>query len=400
MALEALFGEAGMTDIDRGQSLGTTQQSSAARAISRREVLQSGLLAGVAFALASCGSNGGSNSSPSAAGGKPATKPERLVVRAWGDPWSTNIEKYAGTVFTDETGIPVKYDLSDAGEAQTKVKQALDAGDRPPVDVVYTIQTLAYTASVQKLLRPLDPTVVTNFANLTKPGLPVEGTDYVNLYSYAMPVMYNPAETSFDEGTSWAALADAKYKGGLYAGIGFQAMLYPYSKMLGLDMATDDLTPVWDLIATLRPNISVVGDDTVFIESMKSGDAVIGSALVGDGLAVIDGGTDVKWVVPPEGAGLLADSMYVCAGIPDDVAYYGQVYINKVIDANIQSQWCAKVATVPTNKNAKPASFMQGDPAFPFTDEELAKYAIIEPVALVAENFDAWNTAYTAAIQA
>jgi hypothetical protein len=43
---------------------------------------------------------------------------------------------------------------------------------------------------------------------------------------------------------------------------------------------------------------------------------------------------------------------------------------------------------------------MRGDPAFPFTDEEIAKFAIIEPVALAAENFDAWNTAYTAAIQA
>jgi putative spermidine/putrescine transport system substrate-binding protein len=389
---------------DREQDPGATTQSWSIDAISRRQMLQGGLMAGVALALAACGSNGGSGDSPSAAatggGGVPSTKPEKLVVRAWGDPWSTNIEAYAGKAFTDETGIPVEYDLSDAGEAQTKIKQALDAGDRPPVDVVYTISTLAYTAAVQKLLQPLDPTIVTNFANLTEPGLPVDGTDYVNLYSYAMPVMFNPAETSFDEGTSWAELADAKYKGGLYAGSGFQAMLYPMSKMLGLDMATDDLTPVWDAIATFRPNISVIGDDTVFIESFKSGDAVIGSALVGDGIAVIDAGTDVKWIVPTEGAGLLADSMYVCAGIPDDVAYYGQVFINKVIDANIQSQWCEKVATVPTNKDATPASFMQGDPAFPFTDEEIAKYAVIEPVALAAENFDAWNTAYTAAIQA
>lgn len=392
-----------MTDKDRDHGLGTNQPSWGIDQISRRKLLQGGLMAGVAMALAACGSNGGSSSSTSPAptgGATPTTKPDKLVVRAWGDPWSTNIDKYAGSAFTSETGIPVEYDLSDAGEAQTKIKQALNAGDRPPVDVVYTIATLAYTASVQKLLQPLDPAIVTNFANLTEPGLPVDGSDYVNLYTYSMPVMFTPAETEFAEGSSWAALKDAKYKGGLYAGSGFQAWLYPYSKMLGLDMATDDLTPVWDYIAGLQPSISVVGDDTVFIESMKSGDAVIGSALVGDGLAVTDGGTEVKWVVPTEGAGLLADSMYVCAGIPDDVAYYGQVFINHVIDANIQTKWCEKVATVPTNKDAKPASFMLGDPAFPFTDEEIAKYAIIEPVALAAENFDAWNTAYTAAIQA
>jgi len=43
---------------------------------------------------------------------------------------------------------------------------------------------------------------------------------------------------------------------------------------------------------------------------------------------------------------------------------------HKLIDAKIQTEWCAKVGTVPTNKNAKPAEFMLGDPAFPFTDGE------------------------------
>lgn len=372
------------------------------RLVSRRRILQSGMAAGVGLALAACGDDSGGSSTSSASSGAkvPKTKPDQLVVRAWGDPWSTNIQKYAGAAFTAETGIKVKYDLSDAGEIQAKVKRAIAAGKRPPVDVVYTIATQAYTADVQKLLVPLNPEIVTNFDLLTEPGKPVNGTTYANLYSYSMPVIFNPKETSFAEGASWAELADPKYKGGIIAGTGFQAMVYPYAKMLGVDLAKDDLQPVWDQIAKLQPNVAVVGDDTVFIETMKSGDGTIGSALVGDALAVRDGGVNVKWVVPKEGAGLLADSMYVCKGLPDDVTYYAQVFINKVIDAKIQTQWCEKVGTVPTNKNAKPAEFMLGDPAFPFTDEEIAKYAIPEPVAVVAENFDAWNTEYTAVIQA
>jgi spermidine/putrescine-binding protein len=369
--------------------------------VSRRGVIAGGLLAGAGLVLG-CGDDGGASTSSSKGSGTkvPKTKPDKLVVRAWGDPYSTNIQKYAGSAFTDETGIKVEYDLSDAGEIQAKVKRALAAGKRPPVDVVYTIATQAYTADVQKLLVSLDPEIVTNFDLLTEPGKPINGTTYVNLYSYSMPVIFNPKETSFAEGASWAELADPKYKGGLIAGSGFQAMVYPYAKMLGVDLAKDDLQPVWDQIAKVQPNVSVVGDDTVFIETMKSGDGTIGSALVGDALAVKDAGTPVKWVVPKEGAGLLADSMYVCKGLPDDVTYYSQVFINKVIDAKIQTEWCAKVGTVPTNKNAKPAEFMLGDPAFPFTDEEIAKYAIQEPVAVVAEHFDEWNTEYTAVIQA
>jgi spermidine/putrescine-binding protein len=372
--------------------------------VSRRAVIRGGALVGIGLAIGACGDDDDSGASTSSSdSGKPSvpkTKPDKIVVRAWGDPYSTNIEKYAGKAFTAETGIKVEYDLSDAGEIQAKVKRAIAAGRRPPVDVVYTIATQAYTADVQKLLAPLDPEIVTNFAMMTAPGKPVNGSTYVNLYSYSMPMIFNPDRTEWAEGASWAELADPKYKGGLCAGIGFQAMLYPYAKMLGLDLATDDLQPVWDQIAKVQPNVSVVGDDTVFIETMKSGDSFIGSALVGDALAIRDGGTPVKWLVPKEGAGLLADSMYVCAGLPDDVTYWSQVFINYVIDAKIQTQWCEKIGAVPTNKDAKPAEFMLGDPAFPFTDEEIEKYAIVEPVALAAEKFDEWNTEYTAVIKA
>jgi spermidine/putrescine-binding protein len=372
--------------------------------VSRRAVVQGGALAGLALAIGACGDDDDGGASTTTGGGSgasvPKTKPDKIVVRAWGDPWSTNIQKYSGKAFEAETGIKVEYDLSDAGEIQAKVKRALAAGRRPPVDIVYTIATQAYTADVQKLLTPLDPEIVTNFDLLTAPGKPVNGSTYVNLYSYSMPMIYNPDETDWPDGASWAELADPKYKGGLCAGIGFQAMVYPYAKMLGIDLESGDLQPVWDQIAKVQPNVSVVGDDTVFIETMKSGDSFIGSALVGDALAIRDGGTPVEWKVPKEGAGLLADSMYVCAGLPDDVTYWSQVYINKCIDAKLQTQWCEKVGAVPTNKDAKPAEFMLGDPAFPFTDEEIEKYAIVEPVAVVAENFDAWNTEYTAVIKA
>jgi len=267
------------------------------------------------------------------------------------------------------------------------------------VDVVYTISTLAYTAAVQNLLVPLNTDLVTNFDLMTAPGKPVDGTTYVSLYTYLMPMIFNPARTSFAAGASWTELADPKYKGILYAGSGFQAMTYPIAKMLGIDMATDDMGPVWDEIAKFRPNVSAVGDDTTFIETMKSGNTAIGSALVGDAFAIRDGGTKVEWVVPKEGGSLLADSVYVCAGLPDDVTYYAQLFVDKLIDAQLQTEWCKQVATVPTNRDAKPAEFMAGDPAFPFTDEEIEKYAVVEPVGLAAEKFDEWNTAYTAVIQ-
>lgn len=376
--------------------------------VSRRDVLRGGLLAGAGLVLAACGSKTASStttpSSTASAGGSPripATKPDKLIVRSWDDPWSTALGDFPGKAFTAETGIPVQFDLSDHAEVQTKVQLALQAGRRPPVDVVYTIGTLAYTAEVQNLSIPLDPGVVTNFAKLTVAGKPVGGNaSYVNLYTYTYPVIYTKSDVQFDPGMPWSTIWDSKYQHSMHADEVYTSLLFPVAKVLNLDVAASDLQPVWDRIAELRPNIASVGDDTVFIEAMKSHDAQFGLALVGDALALKDGGLDVGWVVPAEGIALTSDSMYVCRGLPQDVTYWAQVFVNKVIEAQIQTQWCAKVATVPTNAGASPAPFMKGDPAFPFTDEEISTYALLEPIDLAAQNNDKWQSAYRAAIKA
>jgi putative spermidine/putrescine transport system substrate-binding protein len=393
--------------LERGGAAIKPDDSLLERLVSRRDVLKGGLCAGAGLLLAACGSKGAITASSSPAGSVggsprvPATKPDKLIVRAWGDPWSTALGDFPGKAFTAETGIPVQFDLSDHAEVQTKVQLALQAGRRPPVDVVYTIGTFAYTASVQNLSVPFDTDVVANFAKLTVAGKPVgERATYVNLYTYTYPVIYTKTEVQFDQGTPWSTIWDSKYKQSMHADEVFTSLLFPVAKILNLDVATADLQPVWDRIAELRPNIASVGDDTVFIQAMKSHDTKFGLALVGDALALKDGGLEVAWVVPAEGVALTSDSMYVCRGLPQDVTYWAQVFVNKVIEAQIQSQWCAKVGTVPTNAGASPAPFMKGDPAFPFSDEEIAKYALIEPIDLAAQNNDAWQSAYRAAIKA
>lgn len=374
--------------------------------LTRRRFLRHGITAGAGLMLVACGNSGSADtdetgSATAATGGEPSTKPDKLIVRSWSDPWSTTIGNIPGQAFTDETGIPVEFDLSDIGEVQTKIQQALDAGQRPPVDVVYTIAPFAYTAGVQNLAIPLDPGVVTNFGQLTSAGAPEGGSFYVNIYTYTIPVIFNKDETSFSTGDSISQLQDGKYVGRLFVAPNFSPLLYPYAKMLGLDLASDDLTPAFDEIARLQPSIAAVGDDTVLVETMKSGEVAIGiGGLIGNVGSLQEAGVNAEYAVAAEGSTLTADSMYVVRGLPDDVSYYAQLFLNYVIDARLQTEWCAEVATVPTNSQAKPAEFMAGAPGFPFSDDEIARYAIIEPVALAAENNDAWQTAYTNAIQA
>ena len=54
---------------------------------------------------------------------------------------------------------------------------------------------------------------------------------------------------------------------------------------------------------------------------------------------------------------------------------------------------------MPTNSESTPLESMKGDPAFPFTDEELAKYAVPVVNSVYATHRDDWIEAMTVALQ-
>ena len=372
--------------------------------LSRRRFVIGGLAAGVGLVVAACGSSGSSSDGGSATtvapGGSvaaPDKKPSKLVMRAWGDPYSTSLEKFPAKAFTDKYGIPVEFDLTDFPEIQTKVEQAVQAGQRPPVDVVYTVAPHCFAASLRKYAVPLDPSLVTNYADLSSAGKPDDGTNnWANLYTYTLPVVYRSDKWQFPDPISWEDLFDPKYKGTFTFNLDPNLMVWPIAKMLGLDPATDDMGPVFDKIATFKPQMAaIVENDTQLIDLMNTGQATMSLAIVGDG-PVIDNGA---WIVPKEGVSMSADGVYIPTGLPDEVTYYAQLLINELLDPKNQTDYNGAISAVPANTKATPLPTMKGDPAFPFTDEEIAKYGILIDNEVSTKNQDAWVEAFTTALQ-
>jgi spermidine/putrescine-binding protein len=326
---------------------------------------------------------------------EPSTKPERLIVRTWGGPWQSTYAEGAAASFTKKTGIPVELDLTDYNEIQVKVRQAVSAGRRPPVDVVLTTQTLAFAAQVQNISAPLDQHLLTNLGDLSSLAMPKGAANYINVSTYSQPVIYNPKEVSLPDNISWQELFDDKYAGRLFVTNTYPSLLYPVAKMLGLDVQTDDLTPAFDKIAELRNGIAATGDEEEFIAAVEAREVVIGVTLVATALEV-DG---LKWIVPKEGATVQSESFWIPKDLPDGVAYWAQVFVNETLSAANQAKIASGIGEVPVNLKATIPDFMRGDPAFPFTDEDIAKYGIIVPVEFAAQNQDRWQSAYTAAIQ-
>ncbi len=340
-------------------------------------------------------STSGNIASASGTLAKPDQKPDRLIVRTWGGPWRTTYEKGAAASFTAKTGIPVEFDGTGTSEIQAKILQAVRAKSRPPVDVVLSVASLAYAAQIQKISIPLDKHILTNSDQLSSIAQPAGITNYINVSSYSQPIVYNPKVVTMPASISWNEIFDKKYAGKLFVTNTFASLLHPVAKMMDLNPATDDLTPVFAKIAELKGNISATGDEEEFVAGIEAGEVTIGVTLAATALEV--GG--LKWVVPKEGAVLGTEAFYVPAGLPPHVSYYAQMFINEALSAANQTALAAGIGEVPVNTAATIPKFMIGDPAFPFTEKDIAKYGIVTPVELDARNRDKWQAAYTAAIQ-
>lgn len=368
-------------------------------ATTRRRFLAAGAAVAGAMLLGACGNNeaGSATSTATGGAGQPPEKPSKIVMRAWGEPYSTTLAATAGATFEAKTGIPVEFDLTDFGEMKVKIEQAVKAGQRPFVDLAYTTCPDAYVASARGYAAPLDMNLVTNFAQLTSAGKPDDNsTNWVNIYTYTVPVLYRedlvtlPAQMSIEE------LWDPKYKGKIGLNLDPNIVVWSLAKAMGLNPATDDLTPLWDKVAELKPNIGAIwSSDTELLTLINSGDVAITLGLAGN-VSYIDNGAIV---VPTEGAMLSADSLYIPTGLPENVTYWTQVLVNEMIDAQNETAFCDAIAAIPTNSGATPPASLAGQPAFPFTDEEIAKYAVPVINSVYAENRDAWIEAMTNALQ-
>jgi len=322
-------------------------------------------------------------------------KPDRLIVRTWGDPWQSTYSEGPAAAFTAKTGIPVEFDLTDYNEIQAKVQQAVSAGQRPPVDVVLSIESTTFLAQVQGISAPLDRALLTNLADTSSLAMPPGATNYVNVATYSQPIVYDPARVDIPADISWEEIFDSKYAGSLFVTSTPDSLLFPVAKMLGLDIENDDLTPAFDKIAELSANIVATGDEEEFIAGMDSGEIDLGITLVATALE-LDG---LAWVVPSEGATVQLESLWVPADLPDNVTYWATVFINEVLSAESQSAIAENIGEGPVNLKATIPDFMVGDPAFPASQEDLDKYAIVVSAEVVAQNKDAWQAAYSAAIQ-
>ena len=159
-------------------------------------------------------------------------------------------------------------------------------------------------------------------------------------------------------------------------------------------------TPSGPRIAGLKPNLAQLGSNADVVTALTDGSVKVAISNSGSGIQAQNAGAPVALVAPTDGIYVVGDSYYIHKGIPDNNAYYAQVFANYLLDPEVQSVVADKLGLIPVNPDATVPTYMSDNKGvFPRSADDLkAVKAIVAPIPLMAKNDEAWQKAFDGAI--
>ncbi len=313
------------------------------------------------------------------------TKPEKLIVRAWGGGWQYALDEAVSKTFTKKTGIKIEYDNTEDSELQAKLVELIPAGKTPPVDVNWTISTNAYLEATWGLAADMMPNEIPNIEDMLSQAKPppipgYSGYPFVNVYSYTYVLGY--LTKYFPEPPdSWQVLWEPQYKKSVAMyddGIGFHAVLAKLADLkIPEDLAPERMEPAWELLRKLLPNIGGLGEDPDLSMWLIREEMKLEVTIITNILEAIRHGAKAAWTVPKEGVEMHTDAMYVPRNLPPEREYWAKQYINTALDPEVQGKLAELLGCPPLHPKAPIPDYMEGDPAFPVKQEYIEKMIII-----------------------
>ncbi|WP_277543425.1 ABC transporter substrate-binding protein [Haloarcula laminariae] len=358
------------------------------RTVTRRAFL--GTAGGAsAIALAGCNGLGGNSSSD----GEPS-KPDSLVVRAWGGAWQENLQSEVAEPFTDETGIEIEYDNTSEEVMQGQIRTALNQNRAPPVNVNWSTTLQSYKAADADLMVPLDTDVVTNLSGLLPAAQPNIGDadwPFASLYSYVYSLSYNTDKVD-SAPTSWEELWGDGWSDGLgfyQGGTGF----VPVLATLADEELDGDMSATWDRLEELSGNVGLIGDDDQLTTNLIDGEISACTLIGANTYNAMQNDQPVDYTVPEEGAVAKRDAMYTPRGQEDGAVHWGQEFINYAASADINGPWSEGLGVAPLHGDAEVPDWMAESEMFPTSEEQFNSMITVDPANYV-ENSSYWSSQF------
>jgi putative spermidine/putrescine transport system substrate-binding protein len=311
---------------------------------SRRSFLQ---LAASAGAL---GATRSARAQPAPAIGKGTT----LTVSTWGGVTSDGIRDYVGPEFEKQTGAKLAFDIGGQGARYNKL---LAQKGNQSSDVFFSTDEAVVGGLRAGVLEAADLKAIPNYAQLydwsktvqaADPATQIAGVPYT-LISYVLA--YNP-ETVKDKPSSWGDLWRPEFQGKLaLAAPGHSQM--PALVIIAAELAGGSVTNVdagFRKLAQLRPN-KLTFFWTDWAPMLKTGDSNAATEFDYYLETMKAQGYPIDYVFPSEGGIGAAECASLVAGTKHrEVA---QVFLNLMIDPQIQETFATKTFQGPTNKQVQ-----------------------------------------------
>jgi spermidine/putrescine-binding protein len=266
-------------------------------------------------------------------------KTEQIVVMTWGGQWGDAMRDNVDAAFTKATGIKVVQDRG-ASPAQRITKLKVSAGN-PVADVFQLADGLVPLAIRQGVAEKInrDSPRMPNLRNM----IPTFWNDYwvPQIYS-VIGIVYNTQLVKTPP-TSWADLWRPEFKG--------RIVLPDISHSIG-----PDIIPIGAVAAGKAPMDEEAGfemlkrmtglrpiwakDTDTMMNSMRTGDAMIGILYKSQTYTVKGWGAPVEWVYPKEGGIPYTSGTCIAKGTKNLEA--AEEYINATMDPEVQT-FAAKI---------------------------------------------------------
>ena len=236
--------------------------------------------------------------------------------------WGEYIDEELITQFEDATGIRVNYQTAESNEALYSLLKSGGAD----YDVIVPSDYMISQLMEEGMLEELDYSRIPNFQYIDERfrNLPYDPENkYTVPYSWGtLGLIYN-ANMVEEEPSSWGALYDDQYAGGVLLINNSRDALGAALLHLGYSVNTTDegeIREAFALIAGASRRGVFQGKvmDQVF-QKMEGGNAAIATYYAGDYLSMLDNqadGVDLRYVVPEEGANWFVDAMCVLKDAP------------------------------------------------------------------------------------
>jgi len=262
--------------------------------------------------------------------------------------WTDYIDPDILTNFEQEYGVKVVMDLYDANEDMIAKVRSGNSGYDIVVPSDYAVDTMIQ----EKLLAPLDKSLLPNIANLKKQNLDLyydKGNTYSVPYFFGISgIAYNKSKFTTPP-DSWAALFDPaqieKYKGEFSMLDDQRETPGAALKYLGKSLNDTDpaaLKQVEDILKTQKPFLAAYNSSDVN-RKLASGEYVIAHCWSGAALQARNGlgsdfagNPDIVFVMPKEGGMIWQDNLAILADSPN--SYTAHVFINYLLGADVAAK--------------------------------------------------------------